>query len=65
MELKDRLYRILLKEPMDIIDLAQKIGVNYQMLAKVMKHDTKWPMRFLTKLKIEAWIQQKEKELGL
>lgn len=62
MDLRERLYNALLKEPLSFRALGKEIGVNEQVLARfVEKHKV---IRFNTRLKIESWLNKKEKELN-
>ena len=64
MELKERLHRILLKDPKDITEVAKDMDVGYIILRNFIMEENKG-IRFKSKIKIEAWVQQKEKELGI
>lgn len=64
MELKERLHRILLKNPKDITEVAKDMDVGYIILRNFIMEENKG-IRFKSKIKIEAWVQQKEKELGM
>ena len=58
MELRQRLYNALLKEPMSFRALSQETGVDQMVLARFLQKMK--PIRFSTGLKIEAWLDKKE-----
>lgn len=59
MNLKDRVYKLLLENPRSCKDLAQEIGINEVVLGNVIK-DKDHKIKLKNRLKIEAWLQKKE-----
>lgn len=62
MELKERLHRVLVHHPMSIADLARQLKFTPHLLARFMK-EANYPIQMRSKLLIEKWVQEKEKEL--
>ena len=64
MNVRERIERVLMKDPMDGKVLAEDIGLPTTTIYSVMGKQNPRP-NFKAKWKIEAWLQRKEKELGI
>lgn len=63
MDLHARLHKVILRDPKKIIDLAKDIEIGYQPLVSFIEKKNK--SRYFTRLKIEIWVEKKEKEYGM
>ena len=64
MNVRERIERVLLKDPVDGKVLADEIGLPQHTIYSLMGKQNPRP-NFKAKWKIEAWLQRKEKELGI
>lgn len=60
MELKDRLYKAIIDNPMSIAELSKCIGVSHHMLCKFLKGNHE--LSFKNRMMIEKWLRDKELE---
>lgn len=64
MNVRERIERVLLKDPMDGNVLADEIGLPTHTIYSLMAKQNPRP-NFKTKWMIEAWLQRKESELDI